>query len=208
MSHEVKVIASVAATLIAIVAYIPYIVDMFRGKNQPHLYTWISITLITAMIAYLQVIGGAGLGAIPVVIGVFIDVIILACCFRFGTKDVVPMDRICLAFSLIGILSYIVFRNSPVISLVIITAAEMISFIPTFRKTHNAPYSEALPSYYLVMLKLVLVLLALEEYNWLTVSYPVLWLTLFMIFLACTYYWRSKSKHKTGSSKPRSALPV
>ena len=201
-----NVIASIAATVIAIIAYIPYIVDMFRGKNQPHLYTWISITLITAMIAYLQVIGGAGLGAIPVIIGVFIDVIILICCFRFGTKDVVPMDRICLAISLIGILSYLIFRQSPVISLVIITAAEMISFIPTFRKTHNAPYSEALPSYYLVMLKLVLILLALEEYNWLTVSYPALWLIMFIVFLACTYYWRSRTKKVNNGNQHNAPL--
>lgn len=196
MPETLKLAASVVATGIAIVAYIPYLVDMFRGKNKPHLYTWISIFLITAVVAWLQLIGGAGVGAIPTICGVFIDAVILFYCFRFGTKDVVFMDKVCLAISIIGVISYLVFQQQPVISLIILTAAEIISFIPTFRKTRNDPYSESLPSYYLLMLKLALILVAVREYNWLTVSYSVLWLVVFVVFLACVYIWRSRSTRK------------
>ena len=79
---DYKVIASIAATVIALVAYIPYLIDMFRGKNKPHLYTWISIFLVTSVVAWLQLIGGAGVGAIPTFVGVGIDAIILFYCFR------------------------------------------------------------------------------------------------------------------------------
>jgi len=72
----------------------------------------------------------------------------------------------------------------------IVTAAEIISFIPTFRKTRNDPYSESLTSYYLLMLKISLILVALEKYNLLTVSYSALWLVVFTVFLTCVYKWR------------------
>lgn len=201
MTHEVKVIASVIATGIALIAYLPYLIDMFRGKNQPHLYTWISIFLVTSVVAWLQIVGGAGVGAIPTVLGVLVDAVILFYCFRFGTKDVVFMDKVCLAISIAGVITYIIFRGHPVLSLAVVTAAEMISFVPTFRKTRNDPYSESLPSYYLLMLKLTLILVALEEYNLLTVSYSVLWLAMFVVFLSCTYYWRSRVK--SGRHKPK-----
>ncbi len=207
MNHDLKVIASIIATGIALIAYVPYLVDMFRGKNQPHLYTWISIFLVTAVVAYLQVIGGAGVGAIPTILGVFVDGVILFYCFRFGTKDIVPMDKVCLTISILGVIAYALLSKQPVVSLAIVTAAEMTSFIPTFRKTRNAPYSESLPSYYLLMLKLILILFALEQYNLLTVSYSVLWLLMFVIFLACTYSWRAKKPDK-GSGSPHSAVPV
>ena len=190
----IKIVASVLATGIAAIAYVPYLVDMFRGRNKPHLYTWISIFLITAVVAYLQLIGGAGIGAIPTILGVGVDAVILFYCFRFGTKDVVFIDRVCLGISIIGVITYLIFNTHPVLSLAFVTAAEIISFVPTFRKTRNDPYSESLPSYYLLMAKLGLILVALQKYNLLTVSYSVLWLLVFIIFLSLTYRWRVGKK--------------
>ena len=153
MLHTIKIVASGTATIIALIAYIPYLIDMFKGKNKPHLYTWISIFLITAIVAYLQLIGGAGVGAIPTILGVAVDAVILFYCFRFGTKDVVFMDKVCLTAAIIGVIVYALLSNKPIISLAIVMVAEIIPFIPTFRKTRNDPYSESLPSYYLLMLK-------------------------------------------------------
>lgn len=208
MSSEIKITASVIATVVALIAYIPYLIDMFRGKNQPHLYTWISITLITAVIAYLQVIGGAGVGALPVIIGVAVDVVILFYCFRFGTKDIVFMDKICLTISIVGVICYLLLSGRPLISLVVVSIAEVISFVPTIRKTRNDPYSESLISYYLLLLKLTLILIALEEYNLLTASYPLMWIVVFILFLGFTYYWRSKHKPKKRVGETHSPLPA
>ncbi|HWY79733.1 MAG TPA: hypothetical protein VNW29_05235 [Candidatus Sulfotelmatobacter sp.] len=203
MSETVKIIASTTATCIAAIAYIPYLIDMFKGKNKPHLYTWISIFLITAIVAYIQLVSGSGVGAIPIILGVFVDAIILFYCFKFGTKDVVFIDKICLAISIVGVISYPIFITRPIIALLFVTIAEVISFIPTVRKTRNDPYSESLTSYYLIMVKLILILIALQTYNILTVSYSVLWLVVFILFLSITYYWRTgkKSSRYRGSDK-------
>ena len=205
MTHGVKVIASVLATGLTLVAYIPYIVDMFKGKNKPHLYTWISIFLVTAIVAYLQVIGGAGIGAIPVVLGLGVDVIILACCFKFGTKDVVFMDKVCLALSIIGVVVYLLLTKQPLVALAIVSIAELVAFIPTVRKTRNDPYSESLPSYYLLIIKLSLIAVALQHYNWLTLSYPLMWIGVFVTFLAAVFRWRTQKAPKQHEPQPEAA---
>jgi hypothetical protein len=205
MLHVIKLLASAAATIIAVIAYVPYLIDMFRGKNKPHLYTWISIFLVTAIVAYIQLRGGAGVGAIPIILGVAVDAVILFYCFRFGTKDVVFMDKVCLAITIIGVVFYLLLNSRPVISLVVVTIAEIISFIPTIRKTRNDPYSESLPSYYLLMLKLVLILIALQKYNVLTVSYSATWLLVFIFFLGATYRWRATLTHKKHALQPEEA---
>lgn len=202
MIHTIKIIASILATCLAITAYLPYLIAMFKGKNKPHLYTWISIFLVTAIVAYIQLIGGAGVGAIPTIIGAGIDGVILFYCFRFGTKDIVFMDKVCLAITILGVLAYIALRNHPVVSLAIVTIAEVVSFIPTFRKTRNDPYSESLPSYYLLMVKLGLILIALQKYNLLTASYSALWILVFIVFLSFTYSWRA-SKKPTNRNGPK-----
>lgn len=208
MIDVIKNGAAALAIGIALVAYIPYLIDMFRGKNKPHLYTWVSIFLVTSVVAYLQVIGGAGIGAIPIIVGVGVDAVILFYCFKFGTKDVVFMDKVCLAISATGVIAYVLMHDQPVVSLAIVTAAEIIAFIPTVRKTRNDPYSESLPSYYLIMLKLVLILIALETYNLLTVSYSVLWIVVFVVFLALTYYWRSKTGKSKRSNRHIESAPL
>lgn len=76
--HCIKVIASGIAIFLAITAYLPYLRDMFRGRNKPHLYTWITIFLVTITVAYMQVRGGGGIGAVPTVIGSVINGIILS----------------------------------------------------------------------------------------------------------------------------------
>lgn len=199
MADTLKTIAAVIAVGVALIAYVPYLIDMFRGKNQPHLYTWISIFLITTVVAWLQVVGGAGVGAIPTICGVVVDAVILFYCFRFGTKDIIFMDKVCLAITILGIAAYVALHDHLVIALAIVTIAEIVAFIPTFRKTRNDPYSESLPSYYLIMLKLILILVALEAYNLLTVSYSVLWLVVFTVFLIFTNRWRSQSQKKPHS---------
>ena len=197
MQPELKIAASVIASVIAVVAYIPYLIDMFRGKNKPHLYTWISIVLVTVIVAYIQLLGGAGYGAIPTIIGALIDVVILFYCFKYGTKDIISIDKVCLSISIVGVFVYFVLIDLPVVSLVIVTIAEMVSFIPTFRKTRNDPYSESLSSYYIVLVKLVLIIFALQSYNLLTISYSATWITVYAIFLLSVYVWRSnKKRHK------------
>lgn len=186
-----KAIFTVAAIVISLIAYIPYIIDMFKGKCRPHNYTWITIFLVTISVAYTQVIGGAGPAAIPTIVGCFINgFILLLSLTKYGTNDVVLIDKICLAVSVLGVLSFLVFRGQPILSLAIVSIAEVSSFIPTFRKTKNDPYSESLPSYHLLIVKLSLILLANKEYNLLTVSYPVMWGLVFILYLSLTYYWR------------------
>jgi hypothetical protein len=192
MFDVLKNSAAIVAIGVALIAYIPYLIDMFRGRNKPHLYTWISIFVITVVVAWIQVIGGAGIGALPTILGAGVNGVILFFCFKYGTKDVIFIDKICLGISVTGVITYILLQSQPIIALAVVTIAEIVSFIPTFRKTRNDPYSESLTSYYLIMLKLILIVIALEAYNLLTVSYSVLWLGVFLIFLLAVYRWRSK----------------
>jgi hypothetical protein len=191
MTLEIKAFAATLATMLAIFAYVPYLIDMFRGKNKPHLYTWITIFLVTIVVAYMQVVGGGGIGAIPVIIGAAFNGVILFYCFKFGTRDVVFIDKLCLTISIIGVILFALLYDYPLVSLAIVTIAEITSFIPTFRKTWNDPYSESLPSYYLLMLKLALVLVALESHNLLTASYSILWIVVFVCFLSMVYLRRA-----------------
>lgn len=190
MNNEVKLAASAIAIGISFVAYIPYIIAMIRGKNKPHIYAWISIFLITSVVGYLQLIGGAGVGALPMLLGIIAYLVIIILCLRYGTKDIVRLDMICLGLSIVGILAYLALQSRPEVALAIVTFAELIGFMPTWRKTRNAPFSESLSSYYFLVAKMLLILVALESYNFLTVANTVIWLLVMAGFIGSVLFWR------------------
>jgi hypothetical protein len=190
MNNEIKIFASVIAIAISFIAYVPYVINMFRGKNKPHIYSWTSIFLITCAVGYLQLVGGAGIGALPTLLGASVYLVIIVLCVRFGTKDIVRLDIACLGLSILGVLTYIVLRSRPEIALITVTCAELIGFMPTWRKTRNAPFSESLSSYYFLVAKLLLILVALEKYNFLTAANTVCWLVIMLGFIGTTLFWR------------------
>ena len=190
MNHDVKEAASLIAIGISFVAYVPYVIDMFRGKNKPHIYSWTSIFLITCVVGYLQLVGGAGVGALPTLLGAIVYFVIIILCLRFGTKDIIALDLFSLGLSILGILAYILLRGRPQVALVTVTCAELIGFMPTWRKTRNAPFSESLSSYYFLVVKMLLILVALESYNFLTIANTVFWLIVMLGFIGTTLFWR------------------
>jgi hypothetical protein len=98
MVSEIKIIAAVLAIAISFVAYVPYVVDMIRGRTKPHIYAWTSIFLITCVVGYLQLIGGAGVGALPTLLGASVYFLIILLSLRFGTKDIVALNQECTLF--------------------------------------------------------------------------------------------------------------
>lgn len=171
---EVKTIISIIAVLLTFIAYVPYIRDTLRGKTTPHVYTWFIWGLVTAIAFGLQVGAGAGVGSwvtLAVVIACFL-VFILG--LRNGRKDITKLDTIFLILSFIALFLWLVVKQ-PVLSVLLVSFTDMLSFIPTIRKSWNKPHSETLFLYSLTSFRHGLSLLALEHYSIVTWLYPATW---------------------------------
>lgn len=195
-TDDIKVVTAVVASVISVGAYVPYLRDLFQQKIKPHLYTWFTFFLVTITVAFLQVIGGAGIGALPTILAAIINAVILFYCFKYGTKDIVLLDKICLVISIFGVLIFAFTQDQPIFSLIVVTIAEITSFLPTIRKTKNDPYSESQAYYILVMVKIILILFSLETYNLVTISYPATWLVVIVAYVGLTDVWRKQAKSK------------
>ena len=61
---DFKVIFGILATIVAIIAFIPYFRDILRGKTQPHVYSWLVWCIIQSVGVMAMFKGGAGWGAL------------------------------------------------------------------------------------------------------------------------------------------------
>ena len=171
---DYHVLLSAVVILLTFAGYVPYIRDIFLGRTKPHAFTWFVVAL-TAFIAYgLQVEGGAGVGAWPMLVVSLVCVLVFVLSLWKGTKDITKSDVIFLVLSLIALFLWLVVKQ-PILSILLITASEILSYVPTIRKSWKAPYSETLALYEVSAFRHGLAVFAVEKMNLLTALYPAAW---------------------------------
>jgi hypothetical protein len=180
-----KEVVGIIAVLLTFVGYTPYIRDTLKGKTKPHIYTWFVWGLVTAIAYALQLSDGAGIGSLLTLAAAIVCFLIFALGLRIGDKDITAVDRACLGLALIAVIVWL-FAKQPVISVIIVSLADMLGFIPTIRKSWAKPHQETLFSYQMNVFRFALGLYALEHYTIITYLYPLTWVVangLFSIYL-------------------------
>ena len=167
---DVKIILTVIATAIGVVAFFPYLRDTFSLKTKPHAYTWLiwAITQGTAVFGIWH--GGGGWGALNLTIGTLFVIVVFLFSIKYGTKNITKNDTAILIAALSVIIVW--WRlDQPLISVIMVSVIDVIGYVPSFRKSYQEPWSETLISWILFSASNIFAILALKEYNLLTVTY-------------------------------------
>lgn len=171
---EYHAVVSALAVALTFMGYVPYIYDTLKGRTQPHLFTWLSVSLTSSVICALQILGGAGVGAWPMVVVSGLCVLIFTLSLQKGTKNVTILDFVFFILAIAGLLLWL-FIDQPLLAVIVITSSSVISYLPTVRKSWSEPYSETLVSYQITGVRHVLSIIALEKINLLTTLFPAVW---------------------------------
>jgi hypothetical protein len=163
---------AIVAALLAIVGNLPYLIDTFRGRVQPHPYTWLVWSIVSGIVFFGQVAKGAGVGAIPTAAAEIFTIIIFLYSLKFGFKHITKTDTYFLIAALLGIIPWIL-TNDPTISVIIAVSIDLVAFIPTLRKTWHKPETEVPLLYGMNVLRHILMLFSLQAYNIATTLHSV-----------------------------------
>lgn len=168
----IKEILVVAASLLALVGNIPYLVDVIKGKVKPHPYTWFVWMIVSCVVFFGQVAKGAGIGAIPTAFSEIFTIIIFFFSIKYGFKNPPRADKYFLVLALLGLIPWFLTKD-PTISVIVVVSIDLIAFIPTLRKTYCYPKTEASLLYGTNVLRHSLALGALGSYNVATMLHSV-----------------------------------
>lgn len=170
----IKNILALIAVVLTFAGYIPYIRDTIKHKTTPHVYTWFVWGLVTSIAFCLQITHDAGPGAYVTLAAAIVTFIIFGFGLRQGSKNVTRTDLIFLVMSLLALILWL-FAKKPVLSVLLVSAVDMLGFIPTIRKSWHKPHEETLISYMTNTFRFCLALLALDHYSIITTLYPATW---------------------------------
>jgi len=186
---DLKLLFSIIATAIGVAAIFPYLRDTFSRRTKPHPYTWLiwGITQGTAVAGIWH--GGGGWGVLSLTVGTILAIIIFLVSLKYGTRNITKSDTVVLiaAFLAIGVWWQL---DQPLISVIMVSAIDVLGYIPSFRKSYHEPWSEYLVAWIAWCATGVFAILALGEYNLLTTTYLITITVANLLFLLFCVYRR------------------
>jgi hypothetical protein len=188
---DIKIIVGCVGMVMTIAAHIPYLLQTIKGTNKPHIFTWIIWTVLTFIAAAVQYVGGAGAGAWITALTGVLCVLITVCAWRYGEKDITRSDWVMFMCGLASIPIWVI-TESPLWSIILITAIDCSAFYPTFRKSWAKPHEENTFMYGFNIPRHVVSILSIAQLNVLTVLYPAALLGMNVIMYAMLKWRRSR----------------
>ncbi|MES2970967.1 MAG: hypothetical protein V4702_01435 [Patescibacteria group bacterium] len=176
-----KEIIGGVAVVLTFLSYIPYFKDILKGKTHPHIYSWILWGLLTIIIFALQISDNAGPGAFVTLFAGLMCLTVVILSLKYGKRDIVFSDKVVFVLTLVAIGLWLIAKQ-PVLSIILVTIADILAFIPTVRKSWNKPHTETLSLYVTNTLRFILILFALNTYTLLTALWVVVWIVANALF--------------------------
>ncbi len=167
---------AIVAALLAIAGNVPYMIDVVKGRIEPHAYTWFVWSIVSGVVFFGQLAKGAGIGALPTAASEIFTIMIFLLSLKYGFKNPTKTDKIFLAIALAGIVPWI-YTNDPTMSVIVVVAIDVVAFIPTLRKTWLEPKTESPLLYGTNVLRHILALLSLQAYNIATTLHSIAMIT-------------------------------
>lgn len=168
-----KELLAIVATILIVVAYVPYIRDILKGKTRPHVYTWFVSGLVTFIAFGLQLSDGAGWGAVPTFVAALAGFMIFILSFSQSKRATITRSDTFFFVMALAATALWLIADQPVLSVIIVTLVDILAFVPTFRKSWQKPDQETLSTYLVNMLRFSISTIAVQHYSFVTVLYPL-----------------------------------
>src|SRR3989344_6853127 len=172
MMYGYHVVAAILGTVLGLISYVPYYRDIFNRSIKPHFFTCFIWAILTGITASIQFATGGGVGAAVAAVESVCCTGVAVAAFFWGEKDITRSDWACLILALIAIFLWLVV-NQPLLSILFVVTADLLGFIPTFRKSFIRPQEENASQFGISASHWLVSLFALESLAFVEWFYPV-----------------------------------
>ena len=168
-----------------------YFISILKRQSRPHFYTFVIWGIITWIGFFAQLSDHAGPGMWATLLTAISTTATALIAIPYGTKDITRSDLIFLLLSLSAIVPWVM-TNDPLLSVIMICLIDAIAMIPTIRKSWNDPWGENLKSYGIHNFKFVFAVVALTNFTFVTLAYPIAVILVNCALIGVCLYRRNK----------------
>lgn len=170
----VKTFFGITASVLVLVSYGFYIIDILDKKTKPHIFTWGLWFLIIFILFLLQVSKGAGAGSLPTLfVAILCLTVFILSLIKEDDKNIKKVDIVFLFLTLSAIPIWLL-AEAPAVSTGLLILVYSLAGQATLRKSWIDPHSETISLWAINSFRALISILALSEYNFVTLAFPVL----------------------------------
>lgn len=199
-------VALLVPALVTLGAFVPYLRDVVRGVTKPNMASWTTWTVLTALATAAELAAGELGTALITGAAMVGNASIALLGFRYGPRTYTRFDGSCQLAALLGLVLWQVF-DTPLIAVVGSVVLDLIAALPTFRHAWLAPHEETWSTFAVAGGGSVLALVALEEHNWVSVTFPA-YIVLTATALTATVLVARRSAHRRPAAFEQECDPV
>lgn len=169
---EITAIAGKVAGIVSLVAFLPYIVAIMRGKTTPNRATWWIWTIVGFMLGASYYSSGANHTIwVPMsyIIGPLVTAILS---IKYGEGGWTRFDRACLFGAAVSAVFWWLF-SSPLVALLINLFIDFLGALPTIKKAYYKPETENKLAWTLFIIGNTTNLFAIETWSFAIAVYPI-----------------------------------
>jgi len=167
-----KIIFLVIATVLTLVSVIPYAKDILKGTTKPNLVSWITWTLLTGVATAAELAAHQYVTAIFTATAVIETGAIVVLGLRYGYVKYTSFDVFCQIGAIVGLIIWLIF-DSPTAAVIAMVSIDLIGALPSIRHSWISPEEETWLTFGICCVGGIFAVMALAEYNWISLSYPV-----------------------------------
>lgn len=170
----VKTFLGITASVLVLISYAFYIIDILDKKTKPHIFTWGLWFLIIFILFLLQITKGAGAGSLPTLfVSLLCLTVFILSLVKETDKNIKKVDIIFLVLTLLAIPVWLL-AEAPTVSTILLIVVYSLAGQATLRKSWVDPHSETISLWAINSFRALISILALSEYNFVTLAFPVL----------------------------------
>lgn len=169
---DIKVIFLWLGIILSLFAFWHYFYSTLNGNTKPHSFTWLIFSLLLTPSFFIQLEHGGGLWAYVLLVELIGCIITFILALFYWTKEITTSDKFFLLWWVLTIVMWLIF-DQPVISTILIIMIDFFALLPTYRKSWNKPHEETTIMYILSGCIFWSSLLAVQDYNFLTVGHQL-----------------------------------
>lgn len=172
MATPFQVAAGAAAGGVSVIAFVPYLADVVRGRTRPSVATWFIWTGVGALLCASTWASGARASvwvAASLVLGPLVTALVA---LRHGDRSFSRFDKGCLLVASLSVGLW-VYTGKPLVALGLNVLVDFLGALPTLRNVWRDPGAESHLGWALFFAANALNLLAVEAWTLGGAAYPV-----------------------------------